>query len=242
MIVEQCISPSAGDGDDGKPAPALQAITDNELIKKLWFRFFEENKTGCFFAAMVAKAPNAYGWFGEITHLSAEAINQAIQKAIIDPGINTISLIFPGVKTQADLAGFLEVLNEVQGITVESQTIYDGHVCLAYRLKVGKYSSWVTGFGPFDFLPQTRRAPFAGITLRVKPKPVYEWVLKASKETELHLADMDINVLKEIPRATFEQLWKMCFKRVKFILGHDPDLKSAAKTTYNLPIERSYGK
>lgn len=49
----------------------------------------------------------------------------------------------------------------------------------------------MTGFCDLPFLPATRRAPFTELTMRVKPRPNYEFQFKEAPPNVIHLADMD---------------------------------------------------
>ncbi|EHH2868146.1 hypothetical protein J7076_004804, partial [Vibrio parahaemolyticus] len=95
--------------------------------------------------------------------------------------------------------------------------------------------SWVTGFGPFSFFPETRQAPFTEISFRIKPKPQYDYELKESPEDVLHLAHMDI---KNVGEKTFKKYWDSSLKNTEKRLGHKPDFISAAKTSFSIPREQ----
>lgn len=50
----------------------------------------------------------------------------------------------------------------------------------------------------------------------------------------LHLADMD---MKGMGENQFKSLWYGSFAKVEDILGSKPDLRSAAKTTFAIPLD-----
>jgi hypothetical protein len=102
------------------------------------------------------------------------------------------------------------------------------------RARVGADVSWVSGFGPFDFLPRTRQAPHCELTIRVKPRPLYKWYFKDPLEGVIHLADLNMRGLSE---QNLVKLWVASFVTTKKVLGHSPDEESAAKTTFVIPIE-----
>lgn len=109
---------------------------------------------------------------------------------------------------------------------------FKGSRCLGLRVRVGVLESWVSGFGPFDFLPVTRRSPYTEVAFRVKARPKYELILKPAPENVIHLADLD---LLGVTNAAFRTLWQASLDRTARMLGHAPDLRSAAKTTYAIP-------
>ena len=92
----------------------------------------------------------------------------------------------------------------------------------------------VSGFGNFDFFPRTRQAVFTEIVFRSKPRPVYDWVMKETAPGVVHLADMDMRGMQE---NKFKAIWYGSFDSTEKVLGHKPDLKSAARTTFAIPLD-----
>lgn len=132
-----------------------------------------------------------------------------------------------------ELKELLLLLKDTLHITLEQEDEFADSVCLGYRIQVGEVKSWVTGFGSFDFLPKTRQAVFTAITFRSKPRPVYKHVMKESPEGVVHLADMDMKGMNE---NRFKSLWYGSFDATELILCHKPDMRSAAKTTFAVPL------
>jgi hypothetical protein len=56
--------------------------------------------------------------------------------------------------------------------------------------------------------------------------------MKEAPQGVIHLADMDMKGMNE---NKFKSLWYGSFDRTEEIIGHKPDLRSAAKTTFALP-------
>jgi hypothetical protein len=57
--------------------------------------------------------------------------------------------------------------------------------------------------------------------------------MKAAPEGVIHLADME---MKGMGEKQFKALWFGSFSKVQGILGQKPDLRSAAKTTFAIPL------
>jgi hypothetical protein len=57
-------------------------------------------------------------------------------------------------------------------------------------------------------------------------------VMKEAPPDTLHVADMDLLGISE---NKFKALWYGSFDRTEAVLGHKPDLRSAAKTTFVVP-------
>jgi hypothetical protein len=116
---------------------------------------------------------------------------------------------------------------------LEQKEEFDDSMCLGYRVAVGDLTSWMTGFGPFAFLPKTRQAPFTEIIFRSKPRPQYDWVMKEAPPDLIHLADMD---MKGMAEEQLRSLWEGSLTNTESVLGSKPNLRSAAKTTFAIPL------
>ncbi len=196
--------------------------------------FFSQRKAGCLFAAIAAGDPGHYGWRFRVLETDVNAIDGSITEAIDDPAVTTLSLLFPHLSTVDSFLDFVGSLKESKMLILDEQAECQGMICLGFRARIGELRSYVTGFGDFPFLPMTRRAPSVELTMRVKPRPPYEFVLKESPKDIVHLADLD---MLGFSREKLEALWDGSFVQTKRVLGADPDLRSAAKTTFCIPIE-----
>lgn len=196
--------------------------------------FYRRNGAGCAFAAAAAKNPERYGWRQYVLAPDSSQINCAFQDAIGCPEVSTASFIFPSVNTLDGVVELINVLSTTDPFFIESDEYIDGYRCIAIRAKAGQALSWISGFGPFDDFPITRRSPFVEIAFRVKPRPPYKLFMKKSPDGIIHLADLDF--LGDLSWAAFQTLWHASIRRTAEMLGHSPDRKSAAKTTFALPL------
>jgi hypothetical protein len=209
-------------------------LTDDAIIREQLL-FFSEKKAGCLFAAAAARDPGRYGW----THCvldapTTEQIDTELASAVIEDRTTTLSLIFPTVQSPEELGELITVLENCRNLSLQQRERLGDFVCLGFRAKVASLLSYVTGFANLDFLPATRRAPFTEITVRVKPRPKYEFVFKEAPAGILHLADMD---MVGMHRDKLWELWHNSFIQTETMLGEKPDLRSAARTTFSLPLD-----
>ncbi len=209
-------------------------MINEQTIKREQIEFFKKHQTGCSFAALAAKNPQKYGWIQSIVGIDTYLIENEIHAAIENPGVTTVSLIFPEVVSARSLTRLVDVLQSCPCMLLEQRTLYENSICFGFRVKVGTITSWVSGFGKFSFLPKTRQAPYTEIAFRVKRRPHYDWVMKESPPNVIHLADLDMLGLS---KAIFQNLWNNSLSKTAELLGHRPDLRSAAKTTFAIPKE-----
>lgn len=207
---------------------------DDEQVKKAQWQFFSRNKSGCAFAAYAAKRPDKYGWSSVVLQVTPSTIGEALASAIADPDVTTLSLIFPEVVTTEALDDLIQACLATDYFTDDGFENQEMRL-VRLRARVGADHSWVTGFGPFSFLPLTRQSPHTELTIRVKARPQYDWYFKPPIENVIHLADLNMKGLSDRQLA---KLWGASFETTRNILGHAPDEESAAKTTFALPLLR----
>lgn len=203
----------------------------DELVKEEQRRFFKENQSGCAFAAYAAKKPSKYGWRSVVLDPDTKLIQSTLCEAIHDNDVQALSLIFPSVTNRDTLIDLVRSCTDTELIYDEG-SVQDGLQFIRLRALVRQEVSWVTGFGPFDFLPRTRRAPHTEITIRVTERPNYAWHFKPPIDGVIHLADLSMAGLSD---RRLKKLWSASFKTTEKILGHKPDDESAAKTTFVIP-------
>ncbi|GAC1405650.1 MAG: hypothetical protein NVSMB52_19430 [Chloroflexota bacterium] len=204
----------------------------DEKVLEAQLDFYRRGRAGCRFAAHAATEPARYGWHHRIASAKLTEIESEIVKAIDAAAITTLSLTFPEVREPIELLRFVEEVRFGRLIFLQQDELFDGFRCLGLRVRVGNLLSWVSGFGPFDFLPATRRSPNTELVFRVKPRPDYDWVLKPSPEGVIHLADMDMRGLSE---QALRRMWDSSYSGTEQVLKGKPDFKSAAKTTFAIP-------
>jgi hypothetical protein len=206
---------------------------DTSRIIAAQLEFFKQGKAGCIFAAIAARNPTKFGWAQKVVQVhTKEMIDDQIREAIDDREVSMLSLIFPNVTTPANLLNLIRTLQQCKYVFLEQDINYEGVHCLGLRGRINSLTSWITGFGPFEFFQQTRQSPYTEITLRVKPRPPFKWVMKKAPANVIHLADLDMQGMADV---VFRTLWFATFKKVEQVLGHKPNTLSAAKTSFCIP-------
>lgn len=211
----------------------LKEKTKQEVID-LQKQFYSDGLAGCKFAQYATQNSYPSGWnFEVLEDIKIESIDDVIKKHINDVSTNQLSLIFPTTKNLEDLKILLSILKESSILFFEQESEYNNYICIRLRAKIKEKISWVSGFGPFDFLPKTRRSPFTELVFRVKDKPSYiKCIQPETPYDQLHVANLEVPYMT---REEFTNAWTGSFKKTKEILGHKPDELTAAKTTFSIP-------
>jgi hypothetical protein len=93
-------------------------------------------------------------------------------------------------------------------------------------------TSVVLGFGPFGFLPPTRRSPYTALTIPVCGQGKY----RTSKDpSERHLCDMANEEFGT--KESFKSVWEQTEKMKASIISDNDQFAAKAKVTFSLPEE-----
>ena len=210
-------------------------MTDDEIVSGQ-LEFFARNLSGCAFAAHAARNPSDVEWRHRLVRADELPImDEIISEAVACDGVSTLELIFPDVQTDNDLDQLIPALNGDVLYLYETEDTAASR-CFRYRAKVGAEESLVSGFGPFDSMPITRRSPSASIVMRVKERPTYKRYMKTPVPGLTHIADMRI---PGFPQRWWDRMWRNSHFRTRSLLGHEPDEESAARTTFVIPLVRA---
>lgn len=176
---------------------------DNDLNLK----FIRQGKTGCVFASIMARNPEKIGW--------KRLFNPAVP--VIPEDAFIVSYIFEDKNKDEVLKWALDN-GMYLDITSKDTT--------GLRYKSENGVSWVQYFGQESHV-KTRQTPYSELLFCVKlPKKSY---VKVGFNGVFHLAHASVEHLKE---KTLDTIWNSCFEQTKKIIGYEPTIKEAAKTTF----------
>ncbi len=207
---------------------------DEEMISAIQRDWHRRGQNGCIFAMHAARKLTPRQWRYEI-HSVAENIallRRSIHAAIDDQHNDILSLVFPNIECRADVSQLIEFAMAIGFVRAGELTSDSGLVGLRYRIY--DVESWVVGFAPLATLPMTRRAPFAELAIRTKPKyhPIHPHL--NNETSQAHLADVALGFTP----AVVERLILKSKIRTTRILGGESARRNAhgakAKVTYDL--------
>lgn len=218
-------------------------IWNNEEYVSLIHRHWHgEGRNGCIFALLSARKAQEVGWENFVITKNIRTIendntktliHKKIEHAIRNPKCEILSLLFSNINSDADLVKLIKQLLKVESILLVDEQAIDKMVTLSLRVPLNKDGvlSWLMSFGPYDYFPQTRQSPITEIVIRVKKKPDRQFHRLNNDKEAAHLADLPLEYTDSI----MEKIWENTLKRTRIILGGEPNIFSAAKTTFTLP-------
>lgn len=204
--------------------------------------WFYQGNNGCVFARIAAARANSIGWRYFVVEVEKDAVpstdqlvevDALVSAAIVEPSCNICSIVFPAITTTEQALATIERLVSGTTFTVECETVFADHLAIAVRRPVtSDCMAWVMAFGPFSTMPATRRAPYFELTLRTKPKPLELYHRLNDDPAAAHLADIPLTM----PAVHWDHRWVSTQRRTRSILNGEPDVLSAARTTFVVPV------
>ncbi|MED2186002.1 hypothetical protein [Bacillus wiedmannii] len=214
--------------------------SQEQMVKLVHKHWHGRGQNGCLFAQHLAKESNdKTGWHSSVILEGMNTVSKlddTIERAIKNPDIEVLSLLFPNVVTIEQLSTILkEWIRESKLIFLESATKYENRICLSLRIDLEDSGviSWLMMFAPFTFFPNTRQAPIMELAIRVKPKSEDVYSKSNQDKEKAHLADTPFY----IPDKVVDSTWEATFRNTQYILEGKPDFVSAAKTTISFEKE-----
>ncbi|MGW4461244.1 hypothetical protein [Micromonospora sp. NPDC004704] len=200
-------------------------------------------QTGCMFARLAALQANTLRWDYLVLRPPPDrlvpediiALGRLVDEAVADARTELLSILVPEVGA-SDPVGFIHALTRHSKFWLEADEIHGGNHRLHLRYPVGRgVQAWVMAFGPFEYLPSTRRGPYFELVIRAKGKPDVIFHRLNPERSVAHLADTPLVMTER----NWEHRWVTTMRRTRMILGGEPDSVSAAKATLVAPIRNA---
>jgi len=187
-------------------------------------------------------------------------LKDLIATKINDDNNCILSIVLPNIVSLSNLLSLLDLCKTYTDWLIEDDEVYQENKLVKIRVPLPssieneeQTFSWVLGFGPFEFLPQTRQSPYFEIMIPTKTKEYLKnkfnrmTPTKQSNDSkdrggtivEAHLADVFIKNITD--NLTIDNiLWTNSIKRKNQILsnfGKDSfdDSNAKAKITFSYP-------
>jgi len=199
-------------------------------------------QTGCMFARLAARDANRLRWHYVVSEYVGRSVSGAldvdsqVSRAVDDDEVQIVSIILPEVRDALTAVSAIRELAASTSFWLAKDTVDEGclHLHLRYPIGAGRGKSveaWVMAFAPFHFVPNTRRAPYFELAIRVKEKPAWNFHRLNQDRSVAHLADVELKMSDR----HWEDRWSSTLRRTRMILGGEPDTVSAAKSTLAVP-------
>lgn len=232
--------------DRGYITKPEELLENDTLIASMQRHWHTRGQNGCVFAQAVADNSALCGWENAVCNKPLGAllekshshrIQRLVNEAVRNPKIQIVSLLFPQILETDELVILIRLLETLSGFSLVTKD-YEEFVTVGLRLSLNNDSvtSWIMGFGPFPFLPNTRQSPITEVVIRVKTKSDVIFHRLNQERTLAHLADTPPHIDDDV----MEILWRSTYSKARSILGGEPNRFSAAKTTFTIPTEAWY--
>jgi len=221
-----------------------------DLAQAVQLDWHERCQHGCRFATLLSHKSAEHGWGfvtlqldnnGDLKGPIAGEIRSALAAMVASPDVLAVSILLPGV---TDAKALIRILLQIQTelewtLTVAaddaSPDVKQPATRILLRYELGEsVMSWALGFGPYEFLPYTRRAPITEIAFATKPKvfPQRSKLLNSDPLTA-HLADVSVPVGSD----AFHKMWEDTAQGKAQLLNNVDTQNAKAKVTFAVPSE-----
>ena len=155
-------------------------------------------QTSCRFASVLARRSEEASWhtFTVTSELEdadlADILDRVLRESVESSEL--VQILFPGVNSAEELCGLVRNLTQSPGNWYwEEMEGDEDEICVGLRwvLPSKQHVAWIVGFGPFDFLPFTRRAPITTLAVRTSEIKRTKYELSDLGTIPVHLADVD---------------------------------------------------
>lgn len=230
--------------DCGRISNPEEAWMSPEMALAIQRHWYWQGQVGCLFARRTARYWEQLGWrtwvitsyLGEMTSADLTTFLEThLRDAAASSTCELASFLFPQVRESGQLVPLIRALIAVEGVTLARVSSLGPITALSLQANIvgTDVNAWLLGLGPFEYLPQTRRAPSVEIIVRPKVKPISLFHRINQDRSVSHIADMPLQISDDYA----ELVWQGTLRNVERNLGHKPDRASAATTTFCVPAQ-----
>ena len=214
-----------------------------DLVEDIYLNWLRRGQVGCMFAQLFGRRTNRLGLRTLIlpnptdprqSRDLASQIDARVQDAIVDPEVESVSVLLPQVLTPEHLVLMMLALSEYPLWTIEQEWRWrPTMVLVGLRVQLQEHS-WaeVLGLGPFQFLPPPRQSPFTSLEIRTKTKRAKRSNIHRGMLAH-HLADIPTDHFLDGPR--FGRLFRLTQRLRTRVLGGTNDQRAKARVTLAVP-------
>lgn len=221
----------------------LNLSAAEERIADAMFKWIRSGLAGCSFATKLSTEDMRGKWGTIITQFPAtsEAIADIDEALLLECGTDreAVLVVFRDIELLDDLVLLINNLVEHRNwFWVEDNDKPMGPssagrsrfgIGLRWRMS-NELTSFVLGFGPFGFMPPTRRAPYTALTVPVCNQGPYR---TDGSSNERHLCDMansDFGTKQQ-----FDLVWEKTKEMKASLVNDDDKFAAKARVTFSLP-------
>lgn len=225
-----------------------EVLTNPDLVKYIQRHWHSEGQQGCVFARYIAIKAEQVGWHSQVIPLTLNELNtpkaladlnERLDNARNSPESENISFLFPQIRHDEEFARFNEVLTNLPVVSSQRSTYENMNIIkLRVKLKDEETESWLIGFGPFSFFPNTRRSPITELVMRTKPRPKDVFYKLSSNKKSAHVADIPTGLEDKV----MDSMWQNTHVRRNRILNNLTTDMISAKITWIYPVSNPDAK
>jgi hypothetical protein len=209
-----------------------------DLVAVIMLNWIQATQPGCLFATHLAKHRDEAGWLPIVMprRLDDSRFREMVDQVLVPPpDAEMIMFVFPWVTTPEDLADVIAQLRTCDGWSSVDPISLDGAgpdellIGLRWLLPSGDAESWILGFAPFEFMPFTRRAPYAAVVMRPLSPP------EGEKRPETDHIPVHLAQVPHFFGDRHGEIWSDTVTLRKDLLGGELTHVARARVTFCLP-------
>jgi hypothetical protein len=226
----------------GEIEPGVPFDEAYQVHAPVFLDWMARGQTACRFASVLSRSAEEGSWSSftvtnelrddELAEITDRVLRENMEKAEL------VQLLFPSVVSVHQLCALISNLT-VPGSNWHWERTGESSdsipVGLRWTLPSKQFVAWTVGFGPFDFLPFTRRAPITAIVVRTSETKRTKYDMSSDGMIPVHLADVDDGLQSADVR---QKLTDATIAAKQNYLGGEFVDSARARVTFRIPVEQ----